>query len=370
MRRCPARAIFAGLAAAVSPLAAALPGAFADEQTVARRDSAADFEKRVRPLFQSRCVKCHGAEKQEGGLRLDHRTPALRGGDSGRVIVPGKSGESELFRRVTSSDEFERMPPADSGKEPLSKPDAELIQHWIDAGAVWPDDGSRMAVKSEHWAYQPIEKPLPPEVETTVDGQPWSRNAIDRFVLERLNAAGIAPAPEADRHTLIRRLHYDLVGLPPAPEEVDAFVADDAPDAYEKLVDRLLASPHFGERWGRHWLDKARYADSDGYEKDNPRPDAWKYREWVIEAVNADLPFDDFTRQQLAGDLLPDAGPDERLATAFHRQTLTNTDGGTDKEQFRVEAVFDRVATTGAVWLGLTIGCAQCHSHKYDQITQ
>ena len=221
-------------------------------------------------------------------------------------------------------------------------------------------------VKSDHWAFQPIQNPPPPQVKNAA----WVRNDLDRFVLARLEKAGIAPSPEADRYTLIKRLSYDLLGLPPTPEETDAFVADSSEDAYAKLVDRLLESPHFGERWGRHWLDKARYADSDGYEKDRPRPNAWRYRDWVIEAINADMPFDQFTREQLAGDLLKDATPMQQLATAFHRQTLTNTEGGTDQEEFRVEAVVDRTNTTGTVWLGLTVGCARCHSHKYDPLTQ
>src|SRR5690606_4979271 len=193
---------------------------------------------------------------------------------------------------------------------------------------------------------------------------------IDAFVLRRLGEERIDPSPEADRYTLIKRLYYELLGLPPEPAAVDGFVNDASADAYEKLVDQLLASPHFGERWGRHWLDLARYADSDGYEKDRPRYNAWKYRDWVIDAFNNDLPFDQFTIQQLAGDLLPDPTQRQLLATAFNRQTLTNTEGGTDQEQWRVEAIFDRVETLGTAWLGLTVGCARCHSHKYDDISQ
>lgn len=219
---------------------------------------------------------------------------------------------------------------------------------------------------TNHWAFQPIQRCEPPEVKNHA----WVRNPIDNFILAQLEAAGISPSPQADRYTLIKRLSYDLVGLPPTLQQVDAFVKDDSPRAYETLVDRLLDSPHFGERWGRHWLDKARYADSDGYEKDRPRPNAWQYRDWVIHAVNNDMPFDQFTIEQLAGDLLPDATPMQKLATAFHRQTLTNTEGGVDQEEFRVEAIVDRVNTTGTVWLGLTVGCARCHSHKYDPIPQ
>ncbi len=217
-----------------------------------------------------------------------------------------------------------------------------------------------------HWAYRPLTRRPPPEVSRGS----WCRGTLDRIVLARLEEAGIEPSPGAGRRTLIRRLSLDLLGLPPEPDEVAAFVDDRAPDALARLVDRLLASPHFGERWGRHWLDGARYADSDGYEKDRPRPNAWRSRDWVIAAINADMPIDRFTIEQVAGDLLPDAGASQRLATAFNRQTLTNTEGGTDQEQFRVEAVFDRVATLGTVWLGLTASCAQCHDHKYDRLSQ
>jgi len=233
------------------------------------------------------------------------------------------------------------------------------------AGLLLGDD-SDVSPESDHWAYQPIGTSPPPEVQN----KDWACNPIDSFVLARLEADGIPPSPEADRYTLIKRLSYDLLGLPPEPEAVDTFVMDTSPDAYKKLVDRLLGSPHFGERWGRHWLDKARYADSDGYEKDLPRPHAWRYRDWVIEAINSDLPFDQFTTEQLAGDLLPDATLMNKLATAFHRQTLFNTEGGVDREEYRVEVVVDRTNTVGAVWLGHTVGCAQCHSHKYDRISQ
>lgn len=335
----------------------------------APRAPATTFAKEIKPIFAAHCVKCHGPKKQEGGLRLDHRTPALRGGDSGKLFVAGKSAQSEIVRRIISKDESERMPPPGKQNKPLTKSQIASIRRWIDAGGNWPDTGERLVVHSDHWAFQPIGSYAPPQLGDRNLAR-TARNDIDRFVLARLAARGLKPSPAADRYTLIKRLSYDLIGLPPTPDEVDAFVNDTSPRAYEKLVDRLLASPHFGERWGRHWLDKARYADSDGYEKDRPRPNAWKYRDWVIEAINRDMPFDRFTREQLAGDLLPNAGPSQKLATAFHRQTLTNTEGGTDKEQFRVEAIFDRVATTGTVWLGMTVACAQCHSHKYDPITQ
>jgi mono/diheme cytochrome c family protein len=319
-----------------------------------------DFAREVQPVFVEHCYQCHGPDKLESGLRLDIRERALAGGDSGPLLVAGRSGESEIVRRIASSDDDERMPPPGARDKPLSPEQIRAVTLWIDQGAAWPQ-----AAASTHWAFRPIARPAPPGVKN----EAWPRNPIDRFVLARLEARGVAPADEADRYTLAKRLWYDLLGLPPDLEAVDAFVRDVSPGAYEKLVDRLLDSPHFGERWGRRWLDLARYADSDGYEKDNPRPDAWRYRDWVIDAVNADMPLDRFAVEQLAGDLLPGATPSERLATAFHRQTLTNTEGGADQEQFRVEAIFDRVATTGSVWLGLTVGCAQCHSHKYDPIS-
>ena len=219
---------------------------------------------------------------------------------------------------------------------------------------------------ADHWSFRPIQRPALPTVQTAT----WVRNDLDRFILARLEKEGIAPSPEADRVTLLRRLHFDLLGLPPEPKEVDEFLADTAPGAYERLVDRLLSSPHYGERWGRHWLDLARYADSDGYEKDTGRPFAWRWRDWVIDAFNRDLPFDRFTVEQLAGDLLPNARLEQKIATGFHRNTLTNKEGGVDQEQYRVEAVVDRVNTTSKVWLGVTLGCAQCHDHKYDPFTQ
>ena len=222
---------------------------------------------------------------------------------------------------------------------------------WVQEGAPW----------AAHWAYGPIHPPASA-------GAPSEQ--IDFLIRSRLEKEGIAPAPEAAKNTLLKRVFYDLLGLPPTAEEASAFVTDTAPGAYARLVERALASPHFGERWGRHWLDQARYADSDGYEKDSPRPDAWRFRDWVINAINTDLPLDQFTIEQLAGDLLEKPNPEQLLATAFHRQTLTNREGGVDQEQYRVESVFDRTETTGSVWLAHTVGCARCHSHKYDQISQ
>ncbi len=320
-----------------------------------------DFTQDIQPILQARCWSCHGAEKQESGLRLDLREAAFIGGDSGKAILPNDSAKSLLIHHVSGVDPDHIMPP--EGQR-LTAEQIGLIRTWIDRGAKWPD--LQASEKSKHWAYQPLK----PTARAEVKADDWAINPIDHFVLSKLQSHGLSPSPQADRYTLLRRLSLDLIGLLPTVEQVDAFVNDKRPNAYEVVVDRLLESPHFGERWGRHWLDMARYADSDGYEKDNPRPDAYRWRDWVIDAINSDMPFDQFTIEQLAGDLLPEATDMQRLATAFHRQTLTNTEGGTDQEQFRVEACFDRTETTGAVWLGLTVGCARCHSHKYDAITQ
>jgi hypothetical protein len=318
-----------------------------------------DFDADVRPILAANCFKCHGPDKRKGGLRLDDRKAALDGGDSGAVIVPGKSAESKLVHATAGTDPDAKMPPTGPA---LTAAQVGTLRAWIDQGADYGKQAAAgtTAAKSSHWAFQPIKRPA----------VPGNRNPIDYFIRARLEKEGLKPSPEADRVTLIRRVSLDLTGLPPTPEEVDAFVKDTAPDAYEKVVDRLLASPHYGERWGRHWLDSARYADSDGYEKDTGRPFAWRFRDWVIAALNADVPFDRFTIEQLAGDLLPDATLDQKIATGFHRNTLTNKEGGVDQEEFRVAAVVDRVTTTGKVWLGLTVGCCQCHDHKYDPLSQ
>lgn len=316
-----------------------------------------DFARDIQPLFAAKCYSCHGVEKQKGGLRLDIKVAALEGGDNGKVFLPGKSAESKLVHALAGLGEQGIMPPKE---KPLTAAEIGKVRAWIDAGAVWPDDGKVAVKKSDHWAYQAVKRPTVP-----ASGSP-----IDAFIRARLAREKLSPSPEASRPTLIRRLSLDLLGLPPKPEEVRAFVADKSPDAYERLVDRLLSSPHFGERWARHWLDLARYADSDGYEKDKPRPFAYTFRDWVISAINSDLPFDQFSIQQLAGDLLPNATQSQKVATGFHRQTLTNTEGGTDQEEFRCKAVVDRVSTTATVWLGTTMGCAECHSHKYDPFTQ
>lgn len=310
------------------------------------------FSRDIRPILAANCFACHGPdpEDREAELRLDVRDVAVEK----KAVVPGKPNESELIRRIVSDDDFERMPPADTGKA-LTDKQKELLKRWIENGANY----------EAHWAFVPPQRPVPPEVGGH-DGRP--RNAIDRFVLARLREEGLAPSPEADRYTLVRRVYLDLIGLPPTPEQADAFVSDDDPAAYDKLVDRLLDSEHYGERWARLWLDLARYSDTNGYEKDRPRS-IWKYRDWVIDALNRDLPYDEFTIEQIAGDMLPDATQSQLIATGFHRNTMLNEEGGIDPLEYRFYAMVDRVATTGTVWLGLTTGCAQCHSHKYDPIT-
>lgn len=323
-----------------------------------------DFVQEIQPIFKERCYDCHSGETREAGLRLDHKGEALAGSDSGVIITPGKPEESLLVKLVAGEDPCKLMPPDGDN---LSAKQIDLIKTWIKEGAIWPDGIDPPATRPTHWAYQPLSFTLP---ELSGQTTPKPAHPIDRFVLAKLQDLQITPSPQADRYTLVKRLYYDLLGLSPPLDVVERFAQDDRPDAYERLVDELLASPHFGERWGRHWLDMARYADSDGYEKDRPRYNAWKYRDWVIDAINRDMPLDQFTIEQIAGDLLDTPTQDQLLATAFHRQTLTNTEGGTDQEEFRVAAVFDRVETIGTVWLGLTVGCARCHSHKYDQISQ
>jgi len=320
-----------------------------------------DFVKEIQPIFNARCYECHGSETREAGLRLDQKSDALAGGDSGQVMKPGDAATSLLIKLVSGEDPDRLMPP---DGENLTQEEITKIEAWIDEGAHWPDGVDPKKEKSEHWAYQPLSFHLP-KSKTLANQQP-----IDQFILSKLKQQNVAPSPIADRYTLIKRLYYDLIGLPPSIAEADQFVNDDSTNAYEKVVDHLLASEHFGERWGRHWLDMARYADSDGYEKDRPRYNAWKYRDWVINAINSDKPFDQFTVEQIAGDQLPNRSSEQLLATAFHRQTLTNTEGGTDQEEFRNAAIFDRVETISSVWLGLTVGCARCHSHKYDEISQ
>ncbi len=323
-----------------------------------------DYLRDVKPLLAQHCYACHGAKAHKSGLRLDSAAAIREGGQHGPAVTPGKSGDSLLIRALEGAPGVTRMP---FKRPPLSPAQVAVLKAWIDAGARAPaeEKPADEAKSATHWAFlPPVRAPLP-----AVKDPHWPRNPIDRFILARLDREGITPSPEADRTTLIRRLSLDLLGLPPPPAEVDAFVQDMRPDAYERLVDRLLASPHYGERWGRHWLDLARYADSNGYSIDGPR-EIWKYREWVVNALNRDLPFRQFVIEQMAGDMLPGATPEQQVATGFHRNTQINQEGGIDPEQFRVEAVADRVHTTGVVFLGLTLGCARCHDHKFDPITQ
>ncbi|AMV40269.1 PSD1 and planctomycete cytochrome C domain-containing protein [Planctomyces sp. SH-PL62] len=324
-----------------------------------------DFAKDVAPLLERSCQRCHGPKKHQGGLVLHDRERAMAGGDSGPIIETGRSAESLLIQVVARTDPDYAMPPEGAG-DPLTADEVGLLRAWIDQGADWGDEASAEShAGSDHWAFLPPQSPPIPEPALA----DRARNPIDRFILARLEQEGIEPSPEADRRTLIRRLSLDLVGLPPTPDEIDGFLADDRPDAYERLVDHLLASPRYGEQWARHWLDRARYADTNGYEKDRERS-IWPYRDWVVRALNADMPFDRFTVEQIAGDLLPNPTVDQLAATGFHRNTMINEEGGIDVEEFRFAAVVDRVATTGSTWLGLTIQCAQCHTHKYDPITQ
>lgn len=318
-----------------------------------------DFSRHIRPILSDRCFLCHGPDEstRKGGLRLDQRASALGAADSGEsAIRAGDSLKSTLIHRVTSDDPSLAMPPPDSKKPRLTDDQVRLLKRWIDQGAEY----------TTHWSFQPPQRPaLPPEDERFTA---WNRNPIDRFLLAKLKSTGLSPSSETDRTTWLRRLSLDVIGLPPTIAEIDRFQADQDVDAYAKEIERLLKSPHFGERWGRHWLDAARYADSDGFEKDKSRQ-MWFYRDWVVNAINRDLPYDQFIIQQLAGDLLPAATQDQIVATGFLRNSMNNEEGGVDPEQFRMDAMFDRMDAIGKSMLGLTIQCAQCHSHKYDPMT-
>lgn len=324
--------------------------------------AAADFVRDVKPIFDRACAACHGDAQQLGQLRLDAKESVFKGGLSGHPVVPGDLEKSELYRRVAGIGDQARMP---MGGE-LPAEEIAIIREWIESGAEWPEGvGEESAEVAKHWAFVAPEKsPLP-----QVDDAAWAKNPIDRFVLAKLKEEGLKPSPQASKEKLLRRVHLDLTGLPPTLEEIDAFLADESPDAYEKVVDKLLASPHYGERWGRHWLDAARYADSDGFEKDKPRF-VWFYRDWVVNALNRDLPYDQFVIEQIAGDLLPNPTQDQLVATGFLRNSMINEEGGIDPEQFRMEAMFDRMDALGKSVLGITIQCAQCHNHKFDPLTQ
>ncbi|MGB3120036.1 MAG: DUF1549 domain-containing protein, partial [Verrucomicrobiales bacterium] len=303
-------------------------------------------------LFQRHCLECHGPTKQKGGLRLDNREGVFA---DPATVVPGNPGASELYRRVTLPRTHDEIMP--NRGEPLSRSETTRLRTWIEVGAPWPDNAGKLT----HWAYVP---PVRPPVPRSDPGL----SPVDAFVQDRLRQEKVLPSPEADRSTLIRRVTLDLTGLPPTPAEVADFIADDTPGAYERVVDRLLQSPQFGVRWARPWLDYARYADSHGFQRDDLR-DLWPYRDWVVAALNADLPFDQFTIEQIAGDLLPGATEAQKIATGFNRSAPTNVEAGSDPEETRVNQVLDRVNTVGMIWLGTTLECAQCHDHKYDPIT-
>lgn len=313
-----------------------------------------DFSTDIQPIFAKRCFACHGPSKHESGIAFHVRTMAIAESESGeKAIVPGDPAASELLKRVTADNEAERMPPEG---DPLSAREVQLLSEWIQQGATY----------APHWAFTKIIRPAFPKVSRTE----WVRNEIDMFVVARLEREGLSPSPAADRAKLLRRIYLDLVGLLPPSSETEAFINDTSQRAYEKVIDRLLASDHFGERWGRHWLDLARYADTFGYERDDARPNAWRYRDWVIHSFNQNQPYDQFVTEQLAGDLLDDPSSEQRIATGLHRMNIKNNESGINREDYRNRETVDRVNTTGTAMLGLTIGCGQCHSHKYDPISQ
>ena len=320
-----------------------------------------DYLRDVKPILTQHCVRCHGETKVEAGLRVDTAAAIREGGDSGSALRPRDGGESLLLQVITGKH-------SDIAQMPYKRPALEAalvdkLRAWVARGAPAPSDEA--PGRFEHWAFLPPHRPSEPRVSAPA----WIRTPVDAFILARLDQERITPAPEADRITLLRRVSLDLTGLPPSPEEIAAFLEDSSPDAYAKAVERLLASPHYGERWARPWLDVARYADSNGYSIDAPRQ-IWKYRDWVVNAINRDQPFDEFVVEQLAGDLIPSAKRDQKVATGFNRNTQINQEGGIDPEQFRIESVLDRVNTFGTAFLGVTLSCAQCHDHKFDPFTQ
>ncbi|HBL46559.1 PSD1 and planctomycete cytochrome C domain-containing protein [Gimesia sp.] len=331
--------------------------AIAAEKTV-------DFERDIAPILKSRCLSCHQDRVRQGGLALHSAVGVRKGGESGEIIDLGDPDASYLIDLITAYDGVAEMP---QEAAPLTTDEVETFRSWIKQGAHWPEN--LVLEPPVLWSLRTLTQPPVPTVTQTSAKFPI-RNPIDAFVAARHQLAGVQPAPPASKRTLIRRLFLDLTGLLPTPEEVAGFIADEDPRAYEILVDKLLASPHFGERWGRYWLDLARYADSDGYLGDSIRPHAWVYREWVIQAINDDLPFDQFSIEQLAGDLLEKPTDSQLIATGFHRNTLSNTEAGVDLELYRTKELVDRVNTTGMVWLGFTLGCAECHDHKHDPISQ
>lgn len=306
-----------------------------------------NFSYQIRPILSKYCFACHGPDKAKGKLRLDIHEGIKK------ATTAGNAAESELIQRILTSDEDDVMPPHETGKK-LKDHELALLKRWINEGAQF----------GEHWSFQPVKMPVIPEIKSSQK----SLTDLDKIVIAQLKKKNLTPSPEADKRTLIRRLSLDIRGVLPEVGEVEKFLTDDSETAYEKLVDQFLESPLYGEKWAAKWLDLARYADTKGYEKDRHR-EIWRYRDWVIKAINDDIPFDEFTLKQIAGDMLPNASLDDILATAFHRNTMTNEEGGTDDEEFRTEAVKDRIDTTGMVWLGLSLACAKCHTHKYDPVT-
>ncbi len=363
----PRRPLRWGLSCALTVLAISNASAADDEQ-------ARFFEAKVRPLLIETCFKCHGPEKQKSGLRLDSLAAAVAGGEQGPAVVPGKPEESLLVLAVKHDDDL-KMPP----NKKLSEEQISDLTRWVKMGAPWPGaaavdatpapskKGEKVITDKDraHWAFQPIRRPDPPQVKEAG----WVRNPIDAFILQGLEAKGLPHNPPASKAELLRRAYYDLTGLPPTPEEVDAFLNDPAPDAYETRVDRLLDSPHYGEKWARHWLDLVRFAETNSYERDDPKPSAWRFRDYVIRSFNADKPYPQFVREQLAGDELAPDDPDAIIATGYYRLGIWD-DEPTDREQARYDGFDDLVATTGQVFLGVTIDCARCHDHKIDPITQ
>ena len=334
----------------------------------AQERGAETFDRTIAPILIKHCLGCHNASELQGNLDLTTSVGILKGGDTGPAIVPGMPDQSLLLDRITSGE----MPPEEEGK-PLSEVEVAAVKAWIAAGSQWPEGRTLSAYEAttekraglDWWSLQPVVRPQVPQLAN----QDWASNPIDAFVLAKLEASGLSPAPPADKRTLIRRLYFDLIGLPPSAEEVEAFERDQSLGAYEQLVDRLLASPHFGERWARHWLDVVRFAETCGYERDQPRPHAWKYRDWVVESINQDKPYDRFVLEQLAGDELPDRTPQTIAATGFIRLGTWN-DEPNDPAEYRFERLEDMVHATSTAFLGMTVKCARCHDHKFDPIRQ
>ncbi|HZP82023.1 MAG TPA: PSD1 and planctomycete cytochrome C domain-containing protein, partial [Chthonomonadaceae bacterium] len=376
MNSCLPKAALMLLLAAVTPgIGALLPDAHAQTSAKTpdvRSEGDAFFTDRALPILQNNCFSCHSGAKPMGGLRLTGRQDILQGGQSGPAAVPQKPEESLIIRAINY--QGRQMPP--TGKLPQAQ--IEVLTQWVKKGLPWPRDGKAIPEPTKHftppqvtpetmrfWSFQPVRRPAIPKVRQ----KSWVRNPIDAFVLKRLEAAGLAPSPPASKAALIRRVTYDLTGLPPSPEQVQAFLADTSPDAYEKLVDRLLASPRYGEKWGRHWLDLVRYAETNSYERDGPKPNAWRYRDYVIQSFNQDKPYTRFLTEQLAGDELPNRTPEQLIATGYYRLGLWD-DEPADSQQALYDDLDDIVSTTGQVFLGLTINCARCHDHKLDPIPQ